>query len=134
MKYLVRVFLFNVFGLWLSSELLPFFQVQGPWQTLLASGLTLSLLMLVVQPILKILFIPINIITFGLLSWLTNVIVLFLLTVFMAQVSVTSWTFPGYSENGFSLPSAPISYPFALILSSLTVTFIANLLHDVSES
>lgn len=133
MKYLVRVFLFNVFGLWLTSQILPTFQVHNQLVGLLTAGLTLSLLMLVVAPILKILFIPINILTFGLLSWLINVIVLYLLTVFVADVSVVSWQFPGFSSAGFVVPALTLSYPMALVFSSLTITFITNALHWISE-
>ncbi len=134
MKYLLRVFLFNTFGLWLGSQLLPTIVVSGNWQVILTAGLVLSLLMLIVAPILKILFIPINILTFGLLSWLINVIVLYLLTVFAPEVRVQPWQFPGFSWSGFVIPPTHISYPLALILSSLAITFITNLLHAVSES
>lgn len=133
MRYLIRVFLFNCFSLWFVSELIPALSIIGGWQTLLFSGLILSLLMLLVAPLLKILFIPINIITFGLLSWLINVVVLYLLTVFVPDVSVNAWTFPGLSFAGFVVPSAHLSYIFSLILVSLSVTFFSNLLHDISE-
>ncbi len=133
MHYLIRVFLFNVFGLWLTRELLPFFVINGNWQTILSAAAVLSLLMLLVQPLLKILFIPINIITFGLLSWLINVIVLFLLTVFVDEVTITDWSFPGWYWSGFSLPAGHISYPLAMVIASLTITLLTNFLHDVSE-
>ncbi len=134
MKYLLRVFLFNTFGLWLTSQLLPTLVIAGGWQAIVSAGVILSLLMLIVAPILKILFIPINILTFGLLSWLINVIVLYLLTVFAPGVSVRPWQFPGFSWSGFVIPSAYLNYTIALIVSSLVITFIANLLHAVSES
>ena len=69
---------------------------QRGWPVLLMAGLVLSLLMLLVAPLLKILFIPINLLTFGLLSWVINVVVLYLLTVFVSGVSVVAWTFPAF--------------------------------------
>ena len=134
MKYLVRVFLFNVFALWLTSQILPTLTISGSWQIMLTAGFFLSLLMLVVSPILKILFIPINLLTFGLLSWLINVAIIYLLTLFVPAVAIRTWMFPGISWQGFVVPSTLVSYPLALILSSLTLTFITNLLHSVSES
>lgn len=133
MRYLLRVFLFNSFSLWLVSQILPALAVTGGWQGLLFSGLVLSLLMILVAPILKILFLPINIITFGLMSWVINVGVLYLLTVFVSGVSVHAWVFPGASWQGFTVPAMTLSYPVALILASLAVTFFTNLLHDISE-
>src|SRR5690348_11087223 len=101
MKHIIRVFLFNVFALWLSSQMLPTLTATGGWQTILFAGFVLSMLMLIVQPILKILFIPINIITFGLLSWLINVIVIYLLTLFVPEMHVVPWLFPGATWAGF---------------------------------
>lgn len=133
MNYLIRVFVFNVFGLWFASQLLPTIRISGGWQVLLFAGAVLSVLMLIVKPVLKILFLPINIITFGLLSWLINVVVIYLLTAIVAEVSIVAWTFPGGSWLGFSAPPIHFSYTTALIMSSLLVTFFTNLLHKVSE-
>ncbi len=133
MKHLVRVFLFNIFGLWLTSELLPTIQIPGGWQVMILAGFTLSLLMLFVAPVLKILFIPINILTFGLLSWVINVIVIYLLTVFVPEIQIVPWTFPGAGGAGFVIPSVYLSYTMALIATSLLITIITDVLHYVSE-
>ena len=133
MKYLLRVFLFNCFSLWFVSQILPALTISGGWQVLMLAGLVLSLLMLLITPILKILFIPINLITFGLLSWFINVIVLFLLTIFVSGVTIHEWTYPGASWAGFVIPSISISSFLAYILVSLAVSFFTNLLHDISE-
>ena len=133
MKYLVRVFLFHSFSLWLVSQILPALTIHGGWTVLLFAGLILSLLMLLVAPILRILFIPINIITFGLMSWAINVIVLWLLTIFVPNVTISAWTFPGASWAGFVIPSVSLSYGFALIAVSLAVSFLVNVFHDISE-
>lgn len=133
MKLLTRTFLFNIFALWFTSQILPTLRVSGSWQTMLLGGVVLSILMLLVAPLLRILFIPINIITFGLLSWFVNVIVLYLLTIFVPEVTIQAHTFPALVSAGFVVPSFHASWSIALILSSLFVTAIANILHRVSE-
>lgn len=133
MKLLTRTFLFNIFALWFTSQILPTLHIAGSWQTMILGGAVLSVLMLLVAPMLRILFIPINIITFGLLSWLVNVIVLYLLTVFVPEVSVREYTFASQSAAGFVIPSFHASWSIALVLSSLCVTGIVSVLHRVSE-
>lgn len=133
MKHLIRMFLFNVFALWLTSEWIPALVAPGGWQTILFAGFTLSLLMLIVAPLLKILFIPINIITFGLLSWCINVIVIYLLTVFVPEIQIRPFVFQGGSWSGFVIPSMSISYLWALILTSLCISTLTDILHYVSE-
>jgi putative membrane protein len=134
MKHVVRVFLFNVFALWLTSQLIPGFVIPPGWQITLFSGLVLSILMLVVGPILKILFIPINILTFGLLSWFINVIILYLLTVVVPEIRLQAWMYQGISFAGFLIPKIQISYMANIIICSVLVTGIANLLHSISEN
>jgi putative membrane protein len=133
MKYLVRSFLFNVFALWFTSQIIPSLVIKGDWRIVLISGLVLSILMFIVKPILKILFIPINIITFGLLSWFINVIVIYLLTILVSQVEIRDWTFAGLKYMGFIIPAYHFNYFLTLILVSLSITFFSNLLKDVSE-
>ncbi len=133
MKHLVRVFLFHVFALWFTSQILPTLSISPGWQTIVFAGFILSLLMLIVAPMLKILFIPINILTFGLLSWLINVIVIYLLTVFVPEIQVVEWLFPGASWAGFVIPQIRFSYFPSLVVTSLCISTIADVLHYVSE-
>jgi putative membrane protein len=134
MKYIIRVFLFNLFALWLTSQLIPALVIKGTFLTFLMAALALSFLMLLVKPILKILFIPVNIMTFGLFSWLVNVIMIYLLTVIMPEVRITGWLFPGASRSGFTAPAFELNYYLSLIAISSVITFISNFLHDISES
>lgn len=134
MKYLLRVFLFNSFSLWLVSQLFPALVVVGGWQNLLFAGFILTLLMLLISPILKILLIPVNLLTFGLFSWASNVVVLYLLTLFVPDVTVTVWQFPGVSYSGLVIAPFLISYPLALVLVSFALSFVTNFLHNMSES
>jgi len=133
MKYLSRVFVFHVISLWFVSNVFPALVIVGDWQTFFWAGFALSLLMLLVAPILRILFIPINFLTFGLINWLINAIVLYLLTIFLPEVSVRSWTFPGASVSGFVIPSIHLTYPLALVAASLFLTFCVDLLYSISE-
>jgi putative membrane protein len=133
MKHLIRVFLFNVFGLWLTSQILPSLVAPGGWQTILFAGFTLSILMLIVAPMLRILFIPINILTFGVLSWFINVIVIYLLTVFVPEIQVRAWTFPGGSWAGFVVPPVHLNYFMALVVTSFFISSMTDILHYVSE-
>lgn len=133
MKHIIRVFLFNVFALWLSGQILPTLVIPGGVAVVLFAGLVLSILMLVVAPILKILFIPINILTFGLLSWMINVIVIYLLTVFVPEIHVNLWVYPGGTWAGFVVPALHFTYYTALIASSFLISIITDVLHYVSE-
>ena len=133
MKYIIRVFIFNVFSLWLTAQLLPGVLISQAWQTMLWVGFVLTILMLIVKPILSILFIPINIMTFGFLSWAINVIVLYILTIVEPSIRINAWTFPGFQISGFIVPQLEVSYLMSLIITTFVLTCFSNFLHKVSE-
>jgi putative membrane protein len=133
MKYLIRAFLFNVFALWLTEQLVPGFSISGDTVTLMFAGLVLSILMLILKPLLKILFIPVNILTFGLLGWGINVIVIYLLTILVPEVNITPWDFPGIRYAGFVIPSFRLDYAVSLIVNSISITVISHVLRGLSE-
>lgn len=133
MKYLLRLFLFNIFALWFVKELFGGLVINGGIQTILLAGLVLTLLMFIVKPILKILFIPINFITFGLANWFINVAILILLTFIVPAVIIREYTFPGLSWQGFMIPSINFSYLWSLIIASVSITTTTHIIHGISE-
>ncbi|MEK7577598.1 MAG: phage holin family protein [Patescibacteria group bacterium] len=133
MKYLLKVLFFHSFALWAVSQVIPALTIASGWQPLLFAGGILTLLTLLVTPLLKILFIPINILTFGLLSWVIHVIVLYMLTIFVPSVGVAPWHYQGATFAGFVIPAISFSYTISLIIVSLAVTFVVNLLYDISQ-
>ncbi len=133
MKHLIRVLLFNLFALWFVKEVFPALVVSGGVFTMLSAALGLSLLMLIVKPILKILFIPFNFLTFGIAGLFINVVVIYILTLIFPEVQIIPYTFPGLSWQGFMIPSVRFSYVGALVIVSAGVTIISHILHSVSE-
>jgi uncharacterized membrane protein YvlD (DUF360 family) len=134
MKYIVRVIVFHIFSLWLLRELYPGFILKPGVLTVFTAGATLALLMILVKPILKILFIPINIITFVIFSWVINVAVVYILTMFMPEVTIIPWTFAGSDLAGFIIPKISFSYIMSLVFATFIITITTNILNWISES
>ena len=133
MKRIVRSFLFHVFALWMTSQLTAGIVILGNWQSLFIAGFILSVLVFLVRPLLSILFIPINILTFGLLSWVVNVIILYLLTLVVTAVEVHPWVFSGIAWGGFVIPQAQIGYITSLVIASFLVTGTVQLLTWINQ-
>lgn len=133
MKQILRMFVFFIVGLWFVTQLLPGVVIVGNWQTLVGAGVVLTLLTLFIQPILKILFIPINFMTLGLASWLVDVVLFWLLTFFMPQVQIHPWKFSGMDIGGIILPAMSINYAWTLILATLFLSLFTSLLQSISS-
>jgi putative membrane protein len=132
MRGFVRNVLFNSFSIFLLTQVMSGVKVTGGLPTYLLGGLALTILLIFIKPALNILSLPLNIITFGFFSFVTNIIIFYLLTVIVPGVSITAFTFPGISYVGFVIPSIYFNTIFAFLLvsflQSLIVSFLAWLI------
>lgn len=126
MKSILRGIAVNSFALWATSQLITGLKINGGLDVVFFGGLALTLMNLLVKPILSILTLPLTLLTMGLFSWLLNVALVYLLTVLVPQISITIYTFPGMSNNGFSLPQFTFSTFQTAILIAFAISIIAN--------
>lgn len=84
--YLASLFILDYFFAWISIS---------STSSLLATATALYLLNTIGKPILKIIWLPINIITLGLFSWVLSIVVVFLVLLFV----------PGFHINAIDIPS-----------------------------
>lgn len=133
MKRLLRSVVYHVFALWFTSTIIPALTIAGNLWGMLSAGLALTIMMLLVKPLLSLIFLPINILTLGLLGWMVNVAVLYLWTALVPNVRLTPWTFPGFTTNGFVVPEAHLSYTWTLVIVALVISAIVNLLSYINE-
>ena len=122
MKTLLRITLINLLTLYLADLLYPGFSLSHQITTLLYASVIWVVLNRVAKPIIKLLLLPINLITLGLFSWLVSVITLFMLVYFIPQVNITPYQFPGLSYQGFIIPPMYIN----ILLSYLVVSILLN--------
>lgn len=134
MKYLARAFVFSVFTLWLASQFISGLEIKGGVFTFLVAGGVFTLLDFIIKPMLKILFIPINLLTLGLAGWFINVIILYLLTVLVYDVRVNPWTTPPFHFVGIVLPSFSLGLFVTFIFISLVITAMMDILHNISDT
>ena len=124
----MRRFLFYTIALFATSQLLSGFYLTGGLQTYIITGIILSLMMLILRPVLNLLSMPLNIITFGFASFLVNAVILFLLTVFVVQVHVVPFTLPSISFAGFAIPAIGLNKWFAYLVASIVVSGVYSIL------
>lgn len=126
MKTLLRHIFINYLVIYLTDIIYPGFSVLSNFKTLITAAVIWLLLNKIVKPIIKLLLLPINLITLNLFSWAIGLITLFLLQSFADGVSITSYAFPGFSYQGFSLPSFYLNIFFSYLVTSILL----NTLHS----
>lgn len=128
MKNFFRNTLFNSFALYFISQILSGVTIYGGLPTYIIGGLALTLLFLIVKPVLNILALPLNLVTLGMFSFFTNVVIFYLLTVFVMDIRITAFTFQGYSYAGFVVPKIYFNVLFAFIVTAFLQSVIVSFL------
>lgn len=129
MKGIFRSYFINLVTLWVVSEVFPGLSLTGGLKTLAIAAAALMLINFAVLPLLKIMFLPLNILTLGLFTWVVNVVGLYILTTLIANIKLMPYTFSGFSYNGFTIPAYELNILHVAIIASFLVGFITHLLH-----
>ena len=130
MKTLLRYFLINLVSLWATTEILKGGLVySGGFSILLIGGLAFTAINFILVPLLKILFLPLNILTLGLFAWMTNVVALYVLTSSVPQIRLLPYHFSGFIYNGFVIPSADLTAFWVAVVASIMIGLFTHLLH-----
>ena len=93
----------------------------------------LTLIYLIVKPILKILLLPINLLSLGFLGWIINVAILYLLTKLIPSVAISPWHFPGFEYKGILIPQYDFNQMMVFILVSFLLSFMVNFINWISH-
>lgn len=99
--------------------------------TFITATLVLAFVYYLIVPFSRIVLLPLNIITLGLVSFLVYLAILHLSSDAFHLFTITSWTFPGTSFFFVNIPKTYIPYLGNLVLSSVSISSIINLLEQL---
>lgn len=123
MKGIVRTIGINMLALFLTAVFIPGFHITATFLTFLTAGVLLTAITFVVKPILQILSLPFNFMTFGLFSLITNAIVIWILQRFVPSLIITTFSIQKIAFWGFSVPKIEIS---SIILAYIVIAAILS--------
>lgn len=132
MKTLLRYFLINLVSLWVTTIFIPGLTYTGGIRSLLTGAFIFMVINLILVPLLKILLLPLNLLTLGFFAWVTNVVALFALTT-ISDFQLAPYFFPGATINGFIIPQLNLSTFWAAVLASLLISLITHFLQWLSH-
>ena len=129
MKSLLKIYITNTLSLYIASLGFGGMTLSQGTKSILIAGIALSLLSLLVKPIINILLLPLNLITFGLFRWVSSAIALYLVTLVVPGFKILSFSFSGLNSKWIDIPSVNLSGFLAIITFSLVISVISSILH-----
>lgn len=133
MKSLLRNFLINLGALWTTTHILPTLSITGGGVGLIKATFIFMVGNILLIPFLKLLLLPLNLLTLGLFAWLSNVLLLYFLVTAVPVFQLLPYNFLGSNINGFIIPAMNLTVFQTAILASFIIGGIIHFLTWVSK-
>lgn len=129
MKRILRHYIIDTSVLYLVSQVTSGLVFEKGIETILLAGVGLMLVSLFARPVINILLLPINLITFGLFRWVSSVLVLYLVTLVVPGFRIMNFASAAFAVYGLSIPGFHFSGIMAYLAFSFLISFITSLIY-----
>lgn len=129
MKTILRSYTINTVSLYIVSTIASGIVFDQGVKTLLLAGIGLMISSLILKPIINILLLPINLITFGLFRWLSSAITIYLVTLLIHGFRIEKFYFAGLHTNLIDLPALSLGGIWSFVAFSLALSVVTSTIH-----
>lgn len=133
MRKILRYYLINTAALYLATRFVSGLVFEGGFKTLLIGGAVFTVINFLLVPLLKILFLPLNLLTLGLFAWLINVLAIYALTTAVPEFRILPYFFPGFQFQGFSISGMELTTFWVAVLASFVIGAFTHFLQWLSH-
>ena len=131
MKKFLRHLVVNTITLYLVTGFIKGLVFEQGVVTLLLAGAGLTVASILAKPIINLLLLPLNMVTFNLFKWISSAIALYLVTLVVPGFKVAAFIFDGFSSNWLDIPSVNVVGIFAFVLFSLVISLITTVIYKI---
>jgi len=128
MKKIIRMIIFSAISIYLTSLWNQGFVLHfDSWKNILQAVVSVAVIYYLIIPLTKIILLPLNFLTLGLVSIVVYFLVFYLFFTRFSIIEVKEWVFLGLSIFGIIIPKTNISFLGNCILVSISISLINNL-------
>lgn len=128
MRKLVISILATAASFYTAQYFLSGVQIESTWSAYFFASIIFVIFNFVLSPIIKILLLPINLLTLGLLRWISNVLVLYLFDLVYDGINISGFSYQGMSSSVVALPATYLSLFWVLVLASFIMSLTYSLI------
>lgn len=129
MKKLIRHWAIDTYALYLTTTIASGIAFENGLRTLFLAGLGFMGASLLARPVINVLLLPINLVTFGMFRWVSAAVVLYLVTLLVPNFGVESFSFAGFTSRWLDIPSLYFEGFLAYIAFSFIISVITSFLY-----
>lgn len=124
----LKHFIINSVAIYLVSLAISGMVFADGLNTVILTGIALAVTSLVIKPVINILLLPLNLVTFGFFRWVGYAVALYIVTLLVPGFKIANFAFNGLSTYWISIPPvslngilAFVAFSFALALTSSVI-------------
>lgn len=133
MKRIIRHYVVATFALWAVSQIADGIVFENYPRSLFIAGVGLTVAMIVARPVINILILPLNLVSFGLFRWVSSAIALYLVTLVVSEFKVAGFHFGGFSSKWFDIPELNFTGVFAYVGFSLLLSVLTSFIYWIRK-
>lgn len=128
MKKITRMIIFSATSLFILAQINSGVILPTTIEKIFISVISIAVIYYLINPILKILLLPINILTLGIASFIAYVIIFITINDYFNLIEFTIWEFPGISYHFLIIKKFILSETMNKVFSAFFISFIISLL------
>lgn len=133
MRHYLKSLLITCTSFYIATLIVPTIMLgDDPKNILLVLG-GLWVISHIIKPVFSLVLLPLNLLTLGFLSLITNIGFVFALLKFLPGFSIEAYNFPGAYIYGVVIPPVFLTAIYATILVAVIITVSQRLLHIIFE-
>ncbi len=133
MRHYIKTVLITIAAFYITYTLIPAINLGSDPKNLALTLAGLWIISQVVNPVFSLVLLPVNIITFGLVSFLLNVAFVFALLTFLPGFVIRAYYFSGAVIQGIIFPPIAFNQITTVILIAFSITILQKVLHIIFE-
>ena len=126
MKTILRHYIIDTLSLYLATQIASGVVFAKGTESILLAGVGLTAATMIIKPLINILLLPINLITFNFFKWLSSTIALYLVTLVVPGFKIIEFAFHGFSTKWIDIPSFNFEGILAYVAFSFLLSTIAS--------
>lgn len=131
MRHYLKSLIISAIAFYLAFTLIPTISLgKDPRNIAIVIG-GLFLVANIVKPVFNLVLIPINHLTFGLVSFILNLILILGFVKFLPGFTIASYNFPGLVIDGVIIPAQSFNQVVTLVIVALLITISQKILQII---
>lgn len=129
MKRILRHYAIDTFSLWVVTQIASGIYFEQGVKTLLIAGIGVTLVSIIAKPVINLLLLPLNLVTFGLFRWVSSAIVIYLVTLVVHEFKVVNFLYPGITTAWLDIPKISLQGFFAYVAFSFLLSLVSSFIY-----